>query len=221
MMRASSVAEATARAGGRRHRQTPARSPLSKAPGVAEAVRLGGGGDVAQQGRRRAPGPDAFKRSIGRRALKDEEDLAFISGRLDALIAEGGRGECRAASATRHQRPLLSFVALPARQRFSGCARGRPPHSWRQSSCFGPATTPEDIRQAGLATLAPPPERRAAYDMLFRIHFLGGDEVSGRRGRRGGNRTSAGKRGTRVTRSHCSRTEANKSGENGGARPKH
>ena len=31
--------------------------------------------------------PDAFKRSIGV-ALKDEEDLTFISGRLDALIAE-------------------------------------------------------------------------------------------------------------------------------------
>ena len=38
---------------------------------------------------------------------------------------------------------------------------------------------PEDIRQAGLATLAPPPERRAAYDMLFQIHFLGGDEIPG------------------------------------------
>ena len=32
---------------------------------------------------------------------------------------------------------------------------------------------PEDIRRAGLATLAPPPERRADYDLLFRIHFLG------------------------------------------------
>ena len=41
---------------------------------------------------------------------------------------------------------------------------------------------PEDIRQAGLATLAPPPERRAAYDMLFRIHFLGGEEVLGSEG---------------------------------------
>ena len=38
---------------------------------------------------------------------------------------------------------------------------------------------PEDIRQAGLATLAPPPERRAVYDMLFQIHFLGGEEVRG------------------------------------------
>ena len=36
---------------------------------------------------------------------------------------------------------------------------------------------PEDIRQAGLATLAPPPERRATYDLLFRIHFLGGADI--------------------------------------------
>ncbi len=35
----------------------------------------------------------------------------------------------------------------------------------------------EDIRQAGLATLAPPPERRATYDRLFDIHFRGGEEM--------------------------------------------
>jgi uncharacterized protein len=46
---------------------------------------------------------------------------------------------------------------------------------------LGPRS-PEDIRQAGLATLAPPPERRAAYDMLFRIHFLGGEEMPGAEG---------------------------------------
>jgi uncharacterized protein with von Willebrand factor type A (vWA) domain len=34
---------------------------------------------------------------------------------------------------------------------------------------------PEDIRKAGLATLAPPAERRATYDLLFGIHFLGED----------------------------------------------
>jgi len=39
-------------------------------------------------------------------------------------------------------------------------------------SLLGPRS-PEDIRQAGLATLATPPERHAAYDLLFRIHFLG------------------------------------------------
>jgi uncharacterized protein len=35
----------------------------------------------------------------------------------------------------------------------------------------------DDIRQAGLATLAPPPERRATYDRLFDIHFVGGEEM--------------------------------------------
>src|SRR4029079_19048256 len=35
----------------------------------------------------------------------------------------------------------------------------------------------EAIRQAGLATLAPPPERRATYDRLFDLHFLGSEAV--------------------------------------------
>lgn len=37
----------------------------------------------------------------------------------------------------------------------------------------------EDIGQAGLATLAPPPERRAVYDALFCVHFLGGEALGG------------------------------------------
>jgi uncharacterized protein len=35
----------------------------------------------------------------------------------------------------------------------------------------------EAIRQAGLATLAPPPERRATYDRLFDIHFRGSEAI--------------------------------------------
>jgi uncharacterized protein len=35
----------------------------------------------------------------------------------------------------------------------------------------------DDIRRAGLATLAPPPERRATYDHLFDIHFRGGEDL--------------------------------------------
>ncbi len=84
MMRASSVAEATARAVvaavGKLRRE-----PLSKAPGVAEAVDWAEAATLLNKGGARWP--DAFKRSIGV-ALKDEEDLAFIAGRLDALIAE-------------------------------------------------------------------------------------------------------------------------------------
>jgi len=61
------------------------REPLSKAPGVAEAMDWAEAATLLHKGGARWP--DAFKRSIGV-ALKDEEDLAFISPRLDALIAE-------------------------------------------------------------------------------------------------------------------------------------
>ncbi|MCZ8187494.1 MAG: MoxR family ATPase [Beijerinckiaceae bacterium] len=83
MLRSSAVAEQTARAvvqavGLLRQ------EPLTKPPGVAEAV------DWAEAAtalaRTGAPWPDAFRRSIGA-ALKDEEDLAFLRPRLDSLIA--------------------------------------------------------------------------------------------------------------------------------------
>ena len=35
----------------------------------------------------------------------------------------------------------------------------------------------DDVHRAGLATLAPPPERRAIYDRLFDLHFRGGEAV--------------------------------------------
>ncbi|MCA3599319.1 MAG: MoxR family ATPase [Methylobacterium sp.] len=83
MLRSSAVAEGTARAVVRAVgllRQ----EPLTKPPGVAEAV------DWAEAAtalaRTGAPWPDAFRRSIGA-ALKDEEDLAFLRSRLDSLIA--------------------------------------------------------------------------------------------------------------------------------------
>jgi MoxR-like ATPase len=84
MMRASGVAEATARAVvaavGRLRRE-----PLVKPPGVAEAVDWAEAATLlAQTG---AAWPDAFRRSIGT-ALKDEEDLAHMAPRLDAMIAE-------------------------------------------------------------------------------------------------------------------------------------
>jgi MoxR-like ATPase len=84
MMRASSVAEGTARAVvaavGRLRRE-----PLAKPPGVAEAVDWAEGATLlAATG---AAWPQAFRRSIGT-ALKDEEDLAYMGPRLDAVIAE-------------------------------------------------------------------------------------------------------------------------------------
>ena len=35
----------------------------------------------------------------------------------------------------------------------------------------------DDIHRAGLATLAPPPERRATYDRLFDLHFRGSEAI--------------------------------------------
>ncbi len=84
MMRASSVAEATARAVvaavGRLRRE-----PLSKPPGVAEAVDWAEAATLLN--RQGATWPDAFRRAIGV-ALKDEDDLAFLGGRLDTIIGE-------------------------------------------------------------------------------------------------------------------------------------
>jgi MoxR-like ATPase len=84
MMRASGVAESTARAVvaavGRLRRE-----PLTKPPGVAESVDWAEAATLlAQTG---AAWPEAFRRSIGA-ALKDEEDLAYMAPRIDAVIAE-------------------------------------------------------------------------------------------------------------------------------------
>ena len=83
-MRASSVAESTARAVvaavGKLRRE-----PLSKAPGIAEAVDWAEAATLLHD--RGALWPESFKRSIGL-AVKDEEDLHFLSGRIDALLAE-------------------------------------------------------------------------------------------------------------------------------------
>jgi MoxR-like ATPase len=83
MLRSSAVAEQTARAVVRAVgllRQ----EPLTKPPGVAEAV------DWAEAAtalaRTGAPWPEAFRRSIGA-ALKDEEDLAFLRPKIESLIA--------------------------------------------------------------------------------------------------------------------------------------
>jgi MoxR-like ATPase len=84
MMRASSVAERTARAVvgavGRLRRE-----PLTKPPGVAEAVDWAEAATLLHQ--RGARWPDAFKRAIGV-ALKDQDDLAYMAPRLDGLLQE-------------------------------------------------------------------------------------------------------------------------------------
>ena len=80
----------------------------------------------------------------------------------------------------RAARAFVSFVALLRANGFAIAPE--------QTAAFLEAITllgprgPEDIQQAGLATLAPPPERRAVYDLLFQIHFLGGEEIRGPEG---------------------------------------
>jgi MoxR-like ATPase len=84
MIRASGVAEATAKAvvnavGSLR------REPLTKPPGVAESVDWAEAATLLAKGG--APWPDAFKRSIGV-AVKDEEDLIHLAPRLDRMLVE-------------------------------------------------------------------------------------------------------------------------------------
>jgi len=73
----------------------------------------------------------------------------------------------------RAARPFLGFVTLLRANGFK-IAPEQTMAFLAGVGLLGPRD-PEDIRQAGLATLAAPPERRAAYDLLFRIHFLGED----------------------------------------------
>ncbi|MEL6337278.1 MAG: MoxR family ATPase [Pseudomonadota bacterium] len=84
MMRASSVAEDTARrvvaAVGRLRDE-----PLAKPPGVAETVEWAEAATLlAGHG---APWPRAFAAAIGV-ALKDQDDLAYVAPRLDGLLQE-------------------------------------------------------------------------------------------------------------------------------------
>jgi MoxR-like ATPase len=85
MMRASTVARSTAErvvAAVNRLRA----EPLAKPPGVAETVEWAEAATLlAGQG---AAWPRAFARAIGV-VLKDQDDLAFLSPRLDALLSEG------------------------------------------------------------------------------------------------------------------------------------
>jgi len=83
MMRASSVAEATARSVVNAVSQLR-QEPLTKPPGIAESIDWAEAATLLNQGG--ADWPIAFKRAIGV-ALKDEEDLAYVHDRLDAIVS--------------------------------------------------------------------------------------------------------------------------------------
>ncbi|MBA2400847.1 MAG: hypothetical protein H0V72_19525, partial [Bradyrhizobium sp.] len=71
----------------------------------------------------------------------------------------------------RAARPLLDFIALLRRNGFS-VAPEQGLAFLRAIELLGPRNI-EDIRRAGVATLAPPFERQPDFDMLFDMHFLG------------------------------------------------
>lgn len=80
-----------------------------------------------------------------------------------------------------HQLPRAArvFVAFAALLRTNGFAVAP-----EQTTAFlaaiellGPRSL-DDIRQAALATLAPPPERRTTFDRLFDLHFRGSEAIA-------------------------------------------
>jgi MoxR-like ATPase len=83
MMRSSAVAESTARAVVHAVGQLR-QQPLTKPPGVAEAVDWAEAATALN--RTGASWPDSFRRSIGV-AIKDEEDMAHLRPQMDAFIA--------------------------------------------------------------------------------------------------------------------------------------
>jgi uncharacterized protein len=75
----------------------------------------------------------------------------------------------------RAARVFVSFVALLRANGFS-VAPEQTTAFLAAIGLLGPRSL-EHIRLAGLATLAPPPERRATYDRLFDIHFRGSEAI--------------------------------------------
>ncbi|MGY3447580.1 vWA domain-containing protein [Bradyrhizobium sp. USDA 4473] len=75
----------------------------------------------------------------------------------------------------RAARIFVSFVALLRANSFS-VAPEQTASFLTAIELLGPRSL-EHIRRAGLATLAPPPERRATFDRLFDIHFRGAEAI--------------------------------------------
>ena len=175
MLRASSVAEETARAVvaavGRLRRE-----PLAKPPGISEAVDWAEAATVLAKGGR------------------------VLAGCLQALHrrrhqGRGGQRPYRAQARRHHHggrrmRPaalpdaVAPFVAFATLLRANGFAVAP-----EQTTAFlsaitllGPRSL-DHIRRAAHATLAPPPERHEEFNALFDAHFLGAVELGREIGR--------------------------------------
>ncbi len=75
----------------------------------------------------------------------------------------------------RAARVFISFVALLRANGFA-VAPEQTTAFLAAIELLGPRSL-EHIRRAGVATLAPPPERRATYDRLFDLHFRGSEAI--------------------------------------------
>jgi MoxR-like ATPase len=84
MARAGDVAENTARAVATAVNAIRAR-PLSKPPGISEAVEWANAATVLEKGG--SPWPEAFRRAIGV-LIKDEEDLTYLAPELGGILEE-------------------------------------------------------------------------------------------------------------------------------------
>jgi MoxR-like ATPase len=84
MLRAGEVAEKTAEAVAKAVREIRAR-PLTKPPGIAEAVEWANAATVLEKGG--SPWPEAFRRAIGV-LIKDEEDLSYLTPELPKIVEE-------------------------------------------------------------------------------------------------------------------------------------
>src|SRR5882724_5265593 len=156
--------------GCRRHRQAPARA-LEQGARRRRGGRLGGSGDAAPQGRRALAGR---VQALDRRRAQGRGGSRLYLAPARRADRGGGRVN-ETQQLPRAARAFVSFVALLRTNGFA-IAPEQTTAFLEAIALLGPRY-PEDIRQAGLATLAPPPERRAAYDLLFKIHFLGGEEI--------------------------------------------
>ena len=183
MLRAGDVAEATARAVAKAVGEIRAK-PLAKPPGIAEAVEWANAATVLEKGG--SPWPEAFRRAH-RRADQGRGGPELPHSRARPHPRKGA-GVTPARELPRAARPFARLCAG-----ISGASAFRSPASRPSPSCkaltlLGPRSM-EDIRQAALATLAPPPDRIAEFDALFRSFFYGEATVTvdarERRGHRG------------------------------------
>ena len=163
MMRASSVAEAH---GARRRRggRAAAARAADQAAGCRRGGRLGRGRDAVAPARRALAG--RLQARDRRRAQgRGGPHLRVGPARPDH---RGGGG---VSALPRAAQPFVTFPALLRANGFA-VAPEQTATFLEAVGLLGPRSI-ADIRRAAHATLAPPPDRRAAFDALFGMHFLG------------------------------------------------